>query len=245
MYPSKRKRNYKAQRPYQKTRYRIPNVLTPDELVMKVKWNNYVIIHKPTELPRLEYPVNGARYSELLKSHNFNENAGKFKQVEFLSGKLSFYVINQAEFEADNYRFPHYMMVGNYSARRWVDENLEHQTEAIIPKPESANKMWEEIAEIPGYQVRLVNYLTSGNAIQKIAFKASKASFKTLKANPTGFQVNLPITYTDQSDIFPTNAMTGTIDLAVVGDDWSDQFNETVVLVSRTILVRFKGARTK
>lgn len=245
MYRRKRRRNYRAQRPYQITRYRIPNVLNPDELIMKIKFNDIVSIDPANATTRIIYPVNGSRLSELTRTTNFASNAAKFRQVEFLSGKLSFYIINQGFGRLSSLGIPSYLMIGMHTIRRWYDEDLTAQTETVISQPTNFNNMWQGSSETQGYSIRLVNTITSGKGIQKLAFKGSKSSFKTLKANPTGFQENLPLPTTDPDRVFPANSMEAHVDLCFISDGnaATETAQNTVVLVSRTILVRFKGAR--
>lgn len=244
----RRKRNRRAQRPYQITRYRIPNVLNPDELIMKIKWNHYFYYNPvATLVERIELPVNGATIAELQASQNFNENAARFNQIEFLSGKLSLYIINEGlNNHPDTGAFyPTYLMIGMHTRRRWFDANLVEQSEAIIPKPDFFTSMWTQSAETPGYSVRLVNYITSGKGIQKLAFRASKESFRTLKANPTSFQQNLPLDTSDPNIIYPSNVMNAFIDITDIDSSTAPvTVNRCKILVSRTLLVRFKGAIT-
>lgn len=246
MFLRRRKRSRRAQRPYQVTRYRIPNVLNPDELIMKIKFNTVLYHYPNTPIPtRFELPVNGSSVGELLQSHNFTDNAAKFNQIEFLSGKLSFYIINEGLTSDPDYRIPipSYLMIGMHTRRRWYDANLQEQSEALIPKPDSLESMWNQSAETPGYSIRLCNYITSGKGIQKLAFRASKRSFDVLKANPTSFQQNLPLDTSDPAVIYPSNVMNAFIDIVdvdqITGRDYE---NPIVILVSRTLLVRFKGA---
>lgn len=247
----RRKRNRRAQRPYQVTRYRISNVLNPDELIMKIKFNTvHTYDLRSTETLRLDYAVNGATIQQLSNTQNFADNAAKFSQIEFLSGKLSFYIINEglrlaspSSGSTGPYPFPVYLMIGMYTRRRWYDEQLQEQVEAEIPKPENFVEMWTESAETPGYSVRLCNYITSGKGIQKLVFRASKSSFKDLKANPTGFQQNIPLPTTNPNLVLPSNAMTAIVDIVDTSPIDDEPRLETVkILVSRTLLVRFKGA---
>lgn len=249
-YRSKRRRNYRSQRPYQITRYHIPNVLRPDELIMKIKVN-FAVDWEETNY-RAEYPVNGARVSELLLSHNFTEYMNRYNQIEFLSGKLSFYMINQSLRQTSSTNStpsPQYFMMGMHTQRRWVDDEGSEQNEAIIAPPDDYKEMWEETSEIPGYSVRLVNYITSGKGIQKVSFKASKSSFKSLKANATGFQHNLPFPASNDQErrrIFPTNCMVATVDITPIGQDLdaSTPYIRPRLLVSRTLLVKYKGVKS-
>lgn len=213
---------------------------------MKIKFN-LVLYYNPTaNVPtRFEIPVNGATLGELTQSHNYVENAEKFRQIEFLSGKLSFYIINEGFRNDGNTSIPSYLMIGTHTSRRWYDANLVEQTEAIIPKPDSLESMWTQSAETPGYSIRLCNYITSGKGIQKLVFRASKKTFEVLKANPTSFQQNLPLDTTDPSVIYPSNVMNAFVDVVDL-DSMTDRdfVNQTTILVSRTLLVRFKGAIT-
>lgn len=213
---------------------------------MKVKWNHHINLNPvSTGVDRFEFPVNGATLEQLQASQNFMDNAAKFRQVEFLSGKLSIYVINEGlvSHPDSNVTIPSYMMIGTHTQRRWFDATLQEQHEAAIAKPSYWTGMWNTSAETPGYSVRLVNYITSGKGIQKLAFKASKSSFKRLKANPTAFQHNLPLDTTEPNVIYPSNVMNATIDICDM-DNATGRVSvcHSKVLVSRTLLVRFKGA---
>lgn len=217
---------------------------------MKIKYN-VVVSHEPySSTPsRFEYVVNGSTIGELNQSQNFTEIAAKFRQIEFLSGKLSFYIINEGlgvrkTNEDAIIPVPSYAMIGMHTARTWFDEELNEQSEAVITKPSNFSSMWTVSAETPGYSVRLCNYITSGKGIQKLSFKAGKSSFKALKANPTGFQVNLPLS-SDTLAIVPRNYMKAFVDITdITSFNNSDALNQTRILVSRTLLVRFKGAIT-
>lgn len=208
----------------------------------------YTVNTDTDDASRFVIPVNGSLVSQLSETQNFTQNAARYRQVEFLSGKVSFYIINEALYRGGSNQIPvpGYLMIGMYTRRRWYDQQLEEQVEAEITKPETSEDMWKESAETPGYSVRLCNYITSGKGIQKLSFRASKSSFDVLKANPTGFQVNLPLDPSiPNNTVLPGNVMDATVDitdLRVNGDD--ARISQVQVLVSRTLLVRFKGAIT-
>ncbi|AGO61977.1 hypothetical protein [Circo-like virus-Brazil hs1] len=234
-----RKRKY-YQRKYQKTKYQIPNVLVPDELVMKVKRN--WVITTARGVNRIILPINGLQKGDVEEYFNLSKNMAKFKQIEFLSGKVSIYPRPHYRTVRDrNIELVNDTMVGYFTARQWVDQDLELQNELVIPKQESYITMWTESAETPGYGIKLLKNAYCDNR-SKFGFKGSKKDWKTLKANPTSFQENLPFDGT-ANDYVPKNIKLLYLDYTELVGNELDQTDGSamIFLISHSLLVRFKG----
>lgn len=217
---------------HEKIVYTIPNVLTPDELVMKVKMNS-VYTFDGDNTARLELPINGIRTTLIGQYHNLQSNMLKFKQIEFINGNVKVYASKFGGSGAGGTNF----FMGYHTARQWVDQKLEIQTEIIVPKSNTYTTMWTQSAEIPGYGFRFL-----GNKydyeIKKFKFNGSKADWDILKANPTGFQENLPLPSEDPNPFYPRNLKMLYLDFA---EDAAEGGDSLSVFVSHTLLVRFKG----
>lgn len=221
---------------HEKIWYTIPNVLTPDELVMRIRMNDIYTVDG--EVPqRLELPVNGFRSSLISEYHNLELNMNRFKQIEFISGNVKAYILKQGGSGSSISNF--YM--GYHTVRQWVDQDLEIQTEIIIPKEDTYQRMWNQSAEIPGYGYRFLGNRYEPE-IRNYKFSGSKDDWKTLKANPTGFQENLPLPgdLNERADFYPRNLKMLYLDFA---EDYSTAGDRLQVFISHTLLVRFKGRR--
>lgn len=198
---------------------------------------NEVNIFDNATVGRVSYPLNGIRKDKITDYHNLFGNMGKFKQIEFLKGDLKIYLLVEGGIASGSSRYNTGMM--GYSTQRfWVDDQLEIQSELVIPKPETVSRMWTVSSEIPGYGVRFIKSPYSSK-INKYKFKGSKKDWKTLKANPTGFQVNLPLPEDDPVDTtYPKNIKLLHLDL---GETLNDSRVAYQVYTSHTVLVRFKG----
>lgn len=187
---------------------------------------------------RVSYPLNGIRKDKITDYHNLFGNMGKFKQIEFLKGDLKIYLLVETSMSTSTTLRVNSGMMGYSTQRFWVDDQLEIQSELVIPKPGNVGDMWAVSSEIPGYGVRFIKTALNAN-INKYKFKSSKKDWRTLKANPTGFQVNLPLPEDDPVDtLYPKNIKLLHLDLVETADS-----NLTVyqVYTSHTVLVRFKG----
>ena len=83
---------FAAQRRYQKTRYRVNNLITPDELIVAFKRNGYQE-YRTTTSHNFQYSVFGCLPAEWAAFLNIHEVASRFKMVEFLSGSLTLYFL--------------------------------------------------------------------------------------------------------------------------------------------------------
>ncbi|AGO61981.1 hypothetical protein [Circo-like virus-Brazil hs2] len=237
-----KKRKY-YQRKYQKTRYQIPNVIVPDELVMKIKRNWH--FESGNALERTIIPINGIRKSDFPEYFNLAANMQKFKQIEYLSGKVTIYVRPYYEdtiwLETNTLKKVNDMMIGYFTARQWVDESLELQNEIVIPKQDNYASMWRESGETPGYGIKFIKNAYNDKR-HKFGFKGSKKDWKTLKANRTGFQDNLPLD-TTTTGFSPQNIKLLHLDYTEVGMPGTETLNGSrfIFFCSHTVLVRFKG----
>ena len=224
---------------------------------MKVKRNSFHTITDNTNPTRLDFPINGFRKGEVSEYHNLVANMAKFKQIEMLSGSIKLYIIpHQADIGAvidpvatEDHLYLNttaFHIMGYHTRRRWVDQDLMPQEEILIPKPEHPGNMWTQTAEIPGYGVRFIPSVYTTSKLKKYAFKANKKDWRTLKANPTSWQQNLPLPGGDDaSTIYPKNVKMVNIDLVELrgGNVGSGTNNGSgiSVYVTHTLLVRFKG----
>lgn len=216
---------------------------------MKVKRNSYYDPMDDMSISRVSYPVNGFMKGDVDEYHNLSANMAKFKQIEVLSGSVKFYFM-PAEIIPVNDEFAAYYntsyhMMGYHTRRRWVDQDLNLQSEIIIPKPENVNNMWNISAEIPGYGVRFIPTLYTTGKLKKYAFKGNKKDWRTLKANPTSWQQNLPLPSTDPVDtVYPKNVKFVDLDIGEIrtGVTGLNAYGSHLrIFVTQTLLVRFKG----
>lgn len=269
------KRFFRAQRPYQKTRYRINNIIAPDELVMDFKWNQFSPLQFASShnIQTTTFPVFGINSSYFGEVKNFNENAMKYKQVEFLSGKLTMYIfnnsklyyrndtVNEGEFEES---VPTTAMVAYQTARTWTDQSGQSVSEALIPMPALPNPnptgktrmhlMWEEIAEMGRVSCKFISNGGGSKISQKLKFNAKQSTFKSLKADRTGFQLNIPepasgaIPWTTNVT-YPQNSMFAQLFFladahALIPDENAQTLGTLQVFTSYRFKVKFKGLRS-
>lgn len=241
----RRKYSRRAQRRYQRTRYQVPNVITPDELIMTVKMNKregFVGTKRITAL------VNGFNFDDIPNYHNLQGNMDKFEQMEILAGSYSVYFVLMGTYSGiSGQTNPDAVLIGSYPSRRWVDASLEYKRENVPDAATSSTNMWEELSEIPGYKINFLQSQYSSHGIKKLRWKASKKNWRTLKANPTSWQMNLPLVKdpnNTENNIYPGNVMTIYYD---VSQGFGTPAGDSILLsafTSSTLLVRFKGRKT-
>ncbi len=223
---------------------------------MKVKKNSIHTISDVNNPTRLDFPINGFRKGEVSEYHNLVANMAKFKQIEVLSGSIKFYIIPfqhdigavidpEAEIDTLYQNSINFYMMGYHTRRRWVDQELNSQEEILIPKPQNPQELWTQSAETAGYGVRFIPSIYTTSKLKKYAFKANKKDWRTLKANPTSWQQNLPLPGGDSSiTVYPQNVKMVVVDFVEPNTNagsGSTNGSSMVVYVTHTLLVRFKG----
>lgn len=212
---------------------------------MRFKHNEFIDVASVTQ--RISWPVFGVDATYLPQVTGWAENVAKYDMVEFLSGKLLVYFINAynsvVNRGGDNVPLGQsnpYFIVGKYVTRNAIDYSGNVVAESPPPAPVSAATLWEQTAEYPGYACKLVGPVQSAKCTQRFKFKMKQRSFKTMKADPSNFQIRT-------SDIgttgeFPLNRAGVTIDVCRLGPQPSNTVNLSPfhVLLSYTFMVKFK-----
>lgn len=239
----------RAQRSYQITKYRVNNLITPDEIIMPFKWHN-VIIHSGNATGHYILPAFGIRVGDLAEISGWAQNAANFKQVEFLSGSTTIYAFdNTMAWQArtigqvQGLNFLTTPAVTAYkTARRWTDQDNKLVEELRLTPPDDKHTLWTISAEQPGVSVNFLNSYQGQKNSQKYKWKFNKSSFKGLKYDPTGFSVDFSTTRPD-NDIIPNNM--AQIDFLV--DLWNGSLADTqlsgalTMFISYKFYVKFKG----
>lgn len=206
---------FRAQRPYQRTKFRVNNIQAPDELVMdfKINWDITNFVSTEGMLLATTLPVFGASSEILNQTRNFGVNAAKYKQVEFLSGRTLIYLFNnvtgtllsrhlvnyldETQIAASNLAtWPTTQLVAYTTARTWVDQEGQPVAEPWPPtKPpelHSFHYIWSELAEMGLVSCKFINNAGGAKPSQRLSWRAKQSTFKALKADRTAFQINLP-----------------------------------------------------
>lgn len=186
-----------AQRRYQITKYRLSNVVNPDELVMTFKHNIYETLQFTSIPVRANMPIFGVDTAQLANVTGWQENVDKFGIVEFLSGKLTLYVYNNCSdsvYQTSNgtHRAQREcpLFVGYYPYRNAIGYNGVAVSESIPPLAANQPNMWARTAEYPGYSIKIVNSTSTAKNIQKFRWKMSQKNFRSMKADPSNFQID-------------------------------------------------------
>lgn len=231
-----------AQRRYQITRYRVNNLIAPDELIMKFKWNRLNTITNGTP-NNFIFPIFGIEASQLSGIHNWAQQAANYRQVEILSGSLVLYIFNNM---VNTTQPPDSNLITNSGCtaltahktfRIWEDQDGVEQQENIMPDILTKVSGWETLGEMPGVSMRFITSGSGQKNVQRYKFKYTQKSFKKgLKADPTKFQADIATLGT--TDPFPKNR-----GLVKFGVDISDAnvFGRFNIFQSNTHLVKFKG----
>jgi len=240
-----------AQRRYQITKYRLSNVVNPDQLIMTFKHNIYETLDFDTTPTRANMPIFGVDTSFLANVTGWAENVQRFEMVEFLSGKLTLYVYNNIVdsvylISGDNpYRAQREnpLFVGYYPYRNAISYSGNAVVESPPPLATSTPDMWAQTAEYPGYSIKIVNTTSSAKNIQKFRWKMSQKNFKSMKADPSNFQIETANIGT--TGAIPANNSGVTVDFGRFvypspGSHTSLQMGCAVLLWSLSFTVRFK-----
>lgn len=229
------------------------NLITPDELVVSFKRNGYQKLALTTPY-NLQYSVFGVLKEEWTAFQNIQEVAKQFKMVEFLSGSLNLYLFNNLSYQklveasgsVVGFQVPTTIFVAYQTARRWLPEITPSgvQQEILFPDVTDKTHAWEFVSELPGVSGKFISNSGGAKPIQKLRWKFSQKSWKTLKADPTGFQCNLDadgnLSDTGQP-YFPLN--NAVVKVAFdLGDDAIVAGN-LEMYGSQRIVLRFKGRR--
>ncbi|MEM3715473.1 MAG: hypothetical protein QXF82_11050 [Nitrososphaeria archaeon] len=173
--------------------------------------------------------------------------------VEFLSGSLTLYLFNnfqQIWVNQENtigFQTPVTIFVCYQTARRWLPEvpSTGIQQEILFQNITSKQHAWETTSELPGVSGKFVTNAGGGKPIQKLRWKFTQKSWKTLKADPTGFQVSLEEDgnlYTTGQLFYPLN--NGVVKVAFdIGDASVNLRGALEIYSSQRLLLRFKGRR--
>lgn len=143
---------------------------------------------------RVIMPIFGVDTSFLADVTGWSENVQKYEMVEFLSGKLTLYVYNNyvESLSLDGYigRREEPVMIGYYPFRNAIGYNGVAVAESPPPLALTQPQMWSQSAEYPGYSIKIVNSTSTAKNIKKLTWKMSQRNFKTMKADPSNFQIN-------------------------------------------------------
>lgn len=200
------------------------------------------------------FSVLGCVPSEWSEFQNIQEVASKFKMVEFLSGSLTLYFFNnlqeQKVVEGSNstvgFQSPVTVFVCYQTARRWLPEISPSgvQQEILFPDVTNKESAWEYTSELPGVSGKFITNAGGGKPVQKLRWKFTQKSWKTLKADPTGFQVNLDedgnLSPTGQP-FYPLN--NGVVKVAFDLGDLTSIMGALEMYGSQRLLLRFKGRK--
>lgn len=205
-----------------------------------------------TSSQNIQYSVFGVLPEEWTAFSNIKEVASRFKMVEFLSGSLTLYFFNnlqQTWIVPDNpigYQAPVTVFICYQTARRWLSEVTPSgvQQEILFPDITDKETAWEATSELPGVSGKFITNAGGGKPVQKLKWKFNQKSWKTLKADPTGFQCNLDVdgNLTDTGQpYYPLNN-----GIVKIGFDIGDGISVRGALEmygSQRLLLRFKGRR--
>lgn len=247
-----------AQRRYQRTKYRVNNMITPDELVVSFKRNGFQRFASNTPT-NLLFSVFGCQAAEWPDFQNITEVAKKFKMVEFLSGSMSLYFFNNMQkyiFETPPegslaVTAPTTLFVAYQTARRWQPQTgtsgikQAPQQEILFPDVTSKTDAWSYTAELPGVSGKFICNAGGAKPSQKLKWKFTQKSWKSLKADRTGFQANIDPTdgslQPSAEPYFPVN--NAVVKLGFDIWDLVSVVGNLEMYGSQRITLKFKGRR--
>lgn len=178
--------------------------------------------------------------------------------VEFLSGSLTLYFFNHTHTRIVHntgqqtlaYQTPRTVFICYKTARRWQPQTgstgvkATPQEELLFPNVTAKLNAWESVSELPGVSGKFVSNSGGAKPIQKLKWKFTQKSWKTLKADPTGFQCNLD----EDGTLLPTGEPYYPVNNAVVKlafdlADTTQIVGNMEMYGSNRLLLRFKGRR--
>lgn len=225
--------------------------------------SNLYRIHTSNDLAQNNFNaiVFGIRGNDFTLYENLAEVATQYRQLEIISGESTLYMFNQSTADRFTLNGDNRAYYGSRNStgvvaympfRTWVDFNNEQQDEVRMvdplggdPIPGNKTGIWERFSEVPGVQIRFVRAGPGvDDNMQKLKFKCTQNSFKKLRANRTGFQMNMVDLAGNPVPLqFPKNQMAVDIMFDLIDATQAQTLAKPrmEIFESHKVLIKFKG----